>query len=52
VDDEAVVVEIGKTTLERLGYCVTTGTSRVEALELDGHRKSRHGKTAVITAHS
>ena len=34
VDDEAVLVEIGKKTLERLGYRVTTRTSSVEALEL------------------
>ncbi len=34
VDDDAVVAEIGRETLERLGYCVTTRTSSIEALEL------------------
>ncbi|RZB30022.1 MAG: hypothetical protein SRB1_02302 [Desulfobacteraceae bacterium Eth-SRB1] len=47
VDDEAVVVEIGKTTLERLGYCVTTRTSSIEALEL--FRMKPMGFNLVIT---
>ncbi|MBU4427119.1 MAG: PAS domain S-box protein [Desulfobacterales bacterium] len=34
VDDEQVLVEIGKQMLERLGYEVTTRTSSIEALEL------------------
>ncbi|MBW2357932.1 MAG: response regulator, partial [Deltaproteobacteria bacterium] len=34
VDDELVLVEIGKQMLERLGYEVTTRTSSIEALEL------------------
>ncbi|MBW2115696.1 MAG: response regulator [Deltaproteobacteria bacterium] len=34
VDDELVLVEIGKQMLERLGYEVTTRTSSFEALEL------------------
>jgi CheY-like chemotaxis protein len=41
VDDEQPLVEIGKQMLERLGYCVATRTSSIEALELfkaDPHR--------------
>ena len=34
IDDEPVLVEIGKQMLERLGYEVTTRTSSIEALEL------------------
>ena len=34
VDDEAAVVAMGRETLERLGYNVTTRTSSIEALEL------------------
>ncbi len=34
VDDEEVLVDIGRRTLERLGYRVTTSTSSVEALRL------------------
>jgi CheY-like chemotaxis protein/two-component sensor histidine kinase len=34
VDDDKLLADIGKQTLERLGYRVTTRTSSVEALEL------------------
>ena len=34
VDDDKILVDIGKQTLERLGYRVTTRTSSIEALEL------------------
>ena len=34
VDDEQMIVDIGKQMLERLGYTVSTRTSGVEALEL------------------
>jgi len=34
IDDEPALVEIGKHTLETLGYDVTTRTSSIEALEL------------------
>ena len=34
VDDEVMVVEMGRETLKRLGYRVTTRTSSIEALEL------------------
>jgi PAS domain S-box-containing protein len=34
VDDEKLLADIGKQTLERLGYRVTTRTSSIEALEL------------------
>ena len=34
VDDEPAIVQVGKQTLERLGYCVETRISSIEALEL------------------
>jgi PAS domain S-box-containing protein len=34
VDDEAPIAKMGSKILEQLGYCVTTRTSSVEALEL------------------
>ncbi len=34
VDDESPIARMGSQILERLGYSVTTRTSRVEALEL------------------
>ena len=34
VDDEAILVDIGKSLLESLGYSVTTKTNGIDALEL------------------
>ncbi len=34
VDDEPMIVGMGRETLKRLGYSVTTRTSSIEALEL------------------
>lgn len=41
IDDEPALVEIGKKTLETLGYDVTTRTSSIEALELFRSRPAR-----------
>ena len=34
IDDEEILAEMGKTVLERLGYRVTVGTNRLEALTI------------------
>jgi CheY-like chemotaxis protein len=47
VDDEDVLVEIGKQLLETLGYVVTVRTSSIEALELFKNRPEDFD--AVIT---
>jgi PAS domain S-box-containing protein len=47
VDDEAILVEIGKQLLETLGYAVTVRTSSMDALELFKHRPDDFD--AVIT---
>ncbi len=41
VDDEQMIVDIGKQMLERLGYRVSTRTSGVEALELFKNRPEK-----------
>ena len=38
VDDEKILVELGRQMLERLGYCVECRTSSIEALELFKNR--------------
>ena len=45
VDDEEIMVELGRDTLERLGYRVTTRTSSIEALELF---RSRSGEFDLV----
>ncbi len=47
IDDEQVLVELGKQMIERLGYKVVTRTSSIEALEL--FRTKPHQFDLVIT---
>ena len=42
IDDEPAIVDMGKKTLESLGYDVVTRTSSIEALELFRAQKSRY----------
>jgi CheY-like chemotaxis protein len=42
IDDEQVLVDIGKQTLEHLGYTVETRTNSVEALALFGSQPDRY----------
>jgi len=43
VDDEEIVVGVGKQMLEKLGFTVLTANTRQEALEIYRHHKDRIG---------